>query len=332
MSNPIALPVVSVFCTTYNHAQYLGQAIDSVLLQETDFDVEMVIGEDCSNDMTLQIAQEYERLYPGKVRVLAHKHNIGFTANMMATMAACKGEYIAYLEGDDYWTDPTKLQRQVDALRAAPDCAMCFHDAELIYEDGSVDRDAVPGAWTDTFSEQFATILPPTEPDQAPVRFSQHDVVRLGWFMPAPSLLFRASSLPRPLPPWFEGVYSGDYTLHLLSTTHGSALYLPRRMAAYRKHAGGVSFTMRNTLAQNQRYIWENKHFRRAFGPELAPYFEHHLEHFYFERSLKLGAAGRRVGQLYYYGKAIALNPRRLWRHLARLARRIMGNKDLPMV
>jgi len=313
-------PTVSVCCITFNHEAYLAQAIESVLVQQTSFAVEMVIGEDCSSDGTRRIAQEYERKYPGRIRVLTPVHNLGIMPNLMATIASCTGEFIAFLEGDDYWTNPTKLQRQVEALRARPACAMCFHDAEIFYDDNS--------SPARNFSEKFADILSKHGADYQ--EFTQRDLARLGWFMPSAAMLFRANSL-LPLPTWLAGVFSGDYTLQLLSTSHGPAHYLPCVMSRYRLHAGGVMQTSHNSLAQNKRRIFENEHYRTVFSPDLAHYFEQLLEHYYFERSKKMGANGQFGRQLYYYGKAISVNSNRLWHHLGRHVRRALKHRNISI-
>ena len=190
---------------------------------------------------------------------------------------------------------------------------MCFHDAEIFFDDNSNP--------VRKFSEKFAEILPAPGTDCR--EFTQHDLARLGWFMPSAAMLFRASSL-LPLPAWLAGVFSGDYTLQLLSTSHGLALYLPHVMSRYRLHAGGVMQTLHNSLAQNGRRIFENEHYRMAFGSDSAHYFEYLLEHYYFERSEKMGVTGQRGRQMYYYGKAISINPNRLWYHLGRLVRRLL--------
>ena len=103
--------MVSAWCTTYKHEKFLAQAIESVLMQETDFAFEMVIGEDCSPNGICQIALEYELRYLSRVRALAQAQSIGIMPNVLATYAACRGEFIAFLEGDDYWTDSSRLQR-----------------------------------------------------------------------------------------------------------------------------------------------------------------------------------------------------------------------------
>ena len=123
------MPLVSVCMTTYNHERYIAQAIESVLRQQTDFAVEVVVGEDCSTDNTLAICREYEAKYPDRVRVIASERNIGMHANYRRTIEACRGEYVAMCDGDDWFSDPNKLQLQVDKLRAEG-AAMCYTRSE----------------------------------------------------------------------------------------------------------------------------------------------------------------------------------------------------------
>ena len=107
---------VSVFMMTYNHEKYIAQALDSVLMQQVDFKYEIVLGEDCSTDKTRNIVVEYSERYPGKFKLILHKSNVGAINNQNEVFSNCTGKYIAILEGDDYWTDPLKLQKQVDFL------------------------------------------------------------------------------------------------------------------------------------------------------------------------------------------------------------------------
>jgi glycosyltransferase involved in cell wall biosynthesis len=118
-------PKVSVCMMTYNHERFIAQAIESVLEQKTSFDLELVIGEDCSTDGTRKIVAEYARKYPEKIKAMFRETNLGMTANGIQTLRECRGRYIALLEGDDYWTDPLKLQKQVDFLDVHPTCTAC---------------------------------------------------------------------------------------------------------------------------------------------------------------------------------------------------------------
>jgi len=130
-------PLVSVATIAYNVERFLAQCIESVLNQRTSFRVELVIGEDCSTDNTRAIALEYQKKYPGIIRVLTHEKNLGLTPNSIATQNACRGKYIALLDGDDYWTDAGKLQRQAEFLEKNPEYSATGHQAWKIYEDGT---------------------------------------------------------------------------------------------------------------------------------------------------------------------------------------------------
>ena len=127
-------PLVSVCMTAYNHEPYLREAIEGVLAQRTDFAVELVVGEDCSTDRTRAIAEEYAAACPGRVRLVTGPGNIGWRANYLRTFEACRGKYVAYCDGDDWWCDPGKLQRQVDLLEADPACGMCYTRADNFYQ------------------------------------------------------------------------------------------------------------------------------------------------------------------------------------------------------
>ncbi len=129
-------PKLSVIFITYNHEKYVEKALRSVLDQKTDFEYEVIIGEDCSTDSTRQIIDRVTEQYPEKtVRKLYRKENLGRpTKNVYETTMECKGEYLAYLEGDDFWTDERKLQKQVDFLQEHPEYIACTHSCVMIDE------------------------------------------------------------------------------------------------------------------------------------------------------------------------------------------------------
>jgi glycosyltransferase involved in cell wall biosynthesis len=131
ISDPAVLsvtPLVSVKMMTYNHEPYIGQAIESVILQQTNFPFELVIGEDCSTDGTREIVFDYQKKYPEIIRVITSDKNVGARKNNVRLAKACRGKYIAYCEGDDYWHNPEKLQIQVDYLEAHPECGLVHSD------------------------------------------------------------------------------------------------------------------------------------------------------------------------------------------------------------
>ena len=124
-------PVVSVCMITYNHADFIDQALESVLQQQVDFSFGIVIGDDASTDDTLEIIKRYQSKYPDKIEILQSTKNLGGRINFIRTLQACRGKYIALLEGDDYWNDPLKMQKQVDFLESHPQCALCFTNVRV---------------------------------------------------------------------------------------------------------------------------------------------------------------------------------------------------------
>lgn len=126
-------PVVSVGMITYNQFHYIVQSIEGVMQQKANFPFELVIGEDCSTDGTREIVLKYEQNYPDIIRVITSDNNVGAVMNSCRTMKSCKGKYIAFCEGDDYWHHPYKLQKQVDFLESHMECGLILADADVYY-------------------------------------------------------------------------------------------------------------------------------------------------------------------------------------------------------
>jgi glycosyltransferase involved in cell wall biosynthesis len=211
---------LSVCIITYNHERFLGEALDSALAQKTRFDFEIVVGEDCSTDGTRAVLEDYTRRYPNRIRALYRENNLGIARNLAATLEACRGQYIALLEGDDSWTHPDKLQRQVDFLDRNPRYSLSFHDVWNIRDDGSQPK------------LQRAPVGSRTS-------FSTEDLVNLGNFIPTCSAVFR-----RP-PSWsfserFLSLRIADLPLHVMTSEYGDLHYMRETMGNYRLHAGGT--------------------------------------------------------------------------------------------
>lgn len=211
-------PLLSVAMITYNHAPYIAQAIDSVLRQETRFPIEIVLGEDCSTDGTREIVREYQRNHPRVLRALLPESNLGATQNFVATLAECRGRYVATLEGDDYWTATDKLQKQVDFLEAHPECSLSCHRVQYIYADGS----RPPHGYREDVAAGFYT------PDH---------LIR-DFFVKTCSVVMRGE-WTRNLPEWMQLSFIGDWPLFCLAALHGKVALLDDNMAGYRVHAGG---------------------------------------------------------------------------------------------
>ena len=129
-----AEPLVSVCMTAYNHAPYIGRAIEGVLSQRTTFAVELVLSDDCSPDGTGAICRDYAARYPDRIRLLTGDVNVGMRANYRRTIEACRGRYVAMCDGDDWWSDPRKLQLQAALLESDPSCGLCYTRARNYYQ------------------------------------------------------------------------------------------------------------------------------------------------------------------------------------------------------
>ncbi len=211
---------VSVFMVTYNHEKFIAQAIESVVCQETDFDWELVIGEDCSTDRTREIVTSYQARYPDRIRLLLPEQNIGVARNALNVLEACSGDYVAILEGDDYWTSPRKLRTQVRFLDQNPSAAGCFSDAAIVDDKGNVTKPSY-------LISYFGTKGKP--------RYTTADIVNSMGTSPANTLLMRRCVIDN-LPEWFRRCprHSG---LDLLITLRGDLCYLDECLGAYRVHS-----------------------------------------------------------------------------------------------
>ncbi|MCL1920421.1 MAG: glycosyltransferase [Kiritimatiellaeota bacterium] len=139
-----AAPRVSVRILTYNHERWIAEAIESVLMQECDFTFEIVIGEDCSTDKTRGICLDYQKRFPHIIRVLHSDTNVGIERNSLRTNARLRGEYVCAFEGDDYWLDTRKLQKQVDLMRKHPDASLCVAFTKTAHGDGAAQIEQKP--------------------------------------------------------------------------------------------------------------------------------------------------------------------------------------------
>ena len=133
----IGAPVVSIVCITYNHEKFISEAIDSFLMQETNFPFEIILGEDCSTDNTAEIVKKYTEEYPDIIKSVLRESNIGMNLNFKQSFEKSIGKYIALCEGDDYWTDPLKLQNQVDFLEKNEEYGMVHTNFDTYYQDSN---------------------------------------------------------------------------------------------------------------------------------------------------------------------------------------------------
>jgi glycosyltransferase involved in cell wall biosynthesis len=213
---------VSVCLITYNQVDFIRKAIDSILMQKVNFTWEIIIADDLSTDGTREIVKEYQEKHPQLIKLVPRSKNVGPGINFIELIYSAKGKYISYLEGDDYWIDDKKLQKQFDALEANPDCTICFH---RIYEiQGHSDKKTI------------VDLVPPNSLERT--KYSILDLARNN-FIPSLSLFF-VNGLFKEFPSWYLGCPAGDYALHLLNAKKGDIYFIPEFMGVYRRHINGT--------------------------------------------------------------------------------------------
>ena len=213
-------PLVSVRVITYNHEKYIAQCLEGILMQRANFPFEVIVGEDCSTDRTREIVLDYGRRFPETIRVIISETNVGGFRNVLRVQQACRGKYLAICEGDDYWIDPLKLQKQADFMEAHPECPLCFHDAFTV----RYDKGSLPDYY-----------CPPGLAERLTIR----DLIRLRFAVPTASILVRGEILAS-LPEWRKDVRYGDLLARLWFAHHGNLAYMNDVMSVYRVHPGGM--------------------------------------------------------------------------------------------
>jgi len=208
------LTILSVCLITYNHNNFIRQTIESLLMQKTSFPFMIVIGEDYSTDDTADIVMEYVNKYPRIIKAICNSQNIGAMANLIKTLQECEGKYIAYCEGDDYWTDPYKLQKQVDFLEANPECSLCCHMVGRINCENGVEE------MSDLINEN---------------RYLTNEEIILAHGMKTPTLsyLFRNQHIKN-LPIWVQKAPIGDIPLVYYLMMNGKVFCFKDKMGIYR--------------------------------------------------------------------------------------------------
>lgn len=208
-------PKLSIVCVTYNHEKYITQAIDSFLKQKVNFSIEIIIADDASTDSTPKIIKKYEKKYPEIFNAILRTNNIGVARNFNESFHEAKGEYVALCEGDDYWLDDTKLQRQVDFLEKHKDYALVFHPVRVFFETG----------------DQPDSVYPDRKKDFTLDRLLKENFIQTN------SVVYRNKGIDIP-----QDIMPIDWYIHLYHAKFGRIGFINRVMAAYRRHSEGVWF------------------------------------------------------------------------------------------
>lgn len=240
---------VDIIMMTYNHQEYIVKAIEGVLCQTTTFPFRLIIGEDKSTDNTLEICQKYATQNPNKILLLKREKNMGVYDNFVDIYNHCSAKYIALCEGDDYWTDPLKLQKQVDFLENNQDYVICFHSAKEIRSNGEVKIS--------------------NENQKNPTDIS--DLVQ-GWYINTATYVFR-NSKKIVFPDWYYKVMATDLCFHILIAENGGKIhFINETMSVYRRHDGGITNEMNSYLFSLKKNIGFYDLLIRYFEKKNSPY------------------------------------------------------------
>jgi len=278
----ICIPLVSVCTVTYNHEAFIAETIESFLMQKTTFPFEVIIDEDCSTDGTANIIRQYREKYPTIIKANLREKNVGAMQNSSDNLLRAKGKYIAWCEGDDYWTDSLKLQKQVDFLEKNPLYYGCFHDCMRIYEGDNKNKKQHLRIGNRKIAEDvdLASII------------DENNIATA-------SIIFR--NFTKEMPKSFQKSSKGDYALMVTIAEKGNIKYLNEVMSAYRIHSGGI-WSSRSEISKEeesvhfyhllQEYFVNNKNILNALSKKL--------KYTYYTLARKLVYDKQRLKSLYY--------------------------------
>lgn len=253
-------PIVSIVCTVFKHKSYLQQCFDGFVAQKTTFPIEVLVNDDCSLDGSADIMHEYESNYPELFHCIYQEENQYSKGKMPwweVLFPMAKGDYIAICEGDDYWIDPYKLQKQVDFMDSHKEFIACFHNARVLYPNG-------------------VTLFNSMEENHEP---SIEDIIKRRWFIATPSLFFR--NVLTEYPDWRGEIINEDYLLELLLAREGRFYYMDDVMAVYRQDGMGMSAVLnKNKVDMVEKLICLLEKMKDYYDGEYASTFDESIRNY----------------------------------------------------
>lgn len=262
-------PMVSIRCITYNQERYIAQAIESFLMQETDFPFEIIVHDDASTDNTAKIIRKYEAVFPKIIKPIYEEENQYSKKDgslRKIVNRACIGEYVAYCEGDDYWCDKQKLQKQYEAMEQHPECSLCSHIVQSVSENGIPleKQDPPKGMFYESIIEQDYLCQKVIAEHRHPLQTSSYFIRK--------SLLQQYNS-------FFDAPGNGDEKILRISLFAGKMYFFNSIMSCYRRESVG-SWTLKNIYDKNKMYklfqntICLNNYFNKYTGFRFNEFVE----------------------------------------------------------
>ena len=293
-------PIISACIITFQHETYIRSCIEGALMQNFNGSYEIVIGEDCSTDETRNICKEYAAKYPNKIRLILNSKNLGMIENWINTLNACNGKYIAVCEGDDYWTDPYKMQIQVDFLENHPEVSLCFTNSRVLYDETNEFSN-----WPIPLANKYYTA---TE-------------IMFDLVVPTCSVVFRnminndiTSRLLN------KNYLVGDLILWLSLAEFGKLYCLNEQMVVYRRNQSSVAYKL--PLEKQILLIKQHEHIAIDFQGKYLLIEKKFLSRQYLVIGLKcLFSHDKR--SIIFLKKAFSLNPRQIPHNIFYLVKRL---------
>ena len=265
-----ATAILSVCIRTYNQERFVANALDGVLMQKTSFPFEIIVSDDFSTDETRDILLKYQREYPDRIRLILGEKNVGGPSNLRRVIEASTAKYVTCLDGDDYYTDRYKLQKQVKFLDENERYAACFHNV-MNLNDKTGAR---------------SLFLPLDFPEEVDAK----DVISKKWFLPIHSVVMRRDFIA--FPEWYEEVMNDDYVVDLSVAMHGPFYYMGDVMAVYRHHDANTSIQYQNIVLIDSQLLRILEGFSSIYPTSYKALFEMRIkqlqdEMHYYEAEIK---------------------------------------------
>lgn len=258
------MPKLSIVTTTYNQEKYIRQALDSFVNQKTNFPFEVVISDDCSTDSTRKIISEYANKYPDIVKPIFNEKNLGPMDNLIETLSLITSEYVALCDGDDYWTDNDKLQKQVDFLDAHKDYSICFHKTKIFFENSEFEDVSWPVSY-----KQDSDLNDLLKENIIPA-----NTVVYRW-------IYRNDIKLRDIFP--KDIVPADYYIHLMHAEKGKIRYIDEEMSHYRRHDKGMWWLTATPDGKNEFNIKYGKKFIKFYN-EIEKHFNLDSKVFWYHK------------------------------------------------